>query len=500
MKRGEIVGLFGLLAAVPLFAQTPCAELARVRDVTAAVQTPTHCRVSLTLRPSADSEIGSEVWLPPPAVWNGKFLMEGGGGFVGSVNTGGMTNAVKEGYASASTDTGHSGGSGSFALGQAEKIIDFAYRAVHETAVKAKALIASYYGRGPRLSYWEGCSTGGRQGLMSAQRYPEDFDGIIAGAPANNQIHLCAWRLRLLMTALKSPRHALPPEKLKLLNDAVLDRCDAIDGVEDRLLEDPRDCDFDPGALKCASGDGRESAGCLTPEQLETVQAAYTDTRKSAKGELLYPRLPFGGELGWRVPAGATEPGGMDIDMFRYLANQNAAWDWRSFDLERDIDRALVHGRAIHAVNPDLAQFKARGGKLLIYHGWSDGGSGGAISAFNTISYYESVLKQMGPNQGEWLRLFMVPGMAHCGGGTGPNQFNMLAALERWRERNEAPKTIIAARVNERGRIDMTRPLCPYPQRGVYGGTGSIHDASNYTCRANSNQSRSGKGDISKNR
>ena len=472
-----------LLLAVPAFAQTPCANMALQGDVSAAEQTATHCRVSITLRPSADSEIKSEVWLPPPAEWNGKFLMEGGGGFVGSVNPGGMAKAVREGYASASTDTGHSGGSGSFGLGRPEKITDFAFRAVHETAVKAKTLIAAFYGRGPRLSYWEGCSTGGRQGLMSAQRYPEDFDGIIAGAPANNQIFLCAWRLRLLMTALKSPQHALPPEKLKLLNDAVLDRCDANDGVKDRLLEDPRDCDFDPGALKCK---GSETISCLTPQQLETVNAAYTDARKSS-GELLYPRLPFGGELGWRVPAGATEPGGMDIDMFRYIANQNSAWDWRTFDLEKDIERALLHGKEIHAVNPDLAKFKARGGKLLIYHGWSDGGSGGAISAFNTISYYESVLKRLGPNQDNWLRLFMVPGMAHCGGGTGPNQFNALAALERWREQNKAPQSITATRVNERGSVDMTRPLCVYPQRAVYSGTGSINDAANYACKAKSN-------------
>ncbi|MEP7367252.1 MAG: tannase/feruloyl esterase family alpha/beta hydrolase, partial [Acidobacteriota bacterium] len=366
-----------LLLGVPLFAQTPCAEMARMRNVTAAVQTATHCQVSLTLRPSADSDIKSEVWLPAAAAWNGKFLMEGGGGFVGSVNTGGMTKAVREGYATASTDTGHTGGSGSFALGHPEKVVDFAYRAVHETAVEAKALIASYYGRGARLSYWEGCSTGGRQGLMSAQRYPEDFDGIIAGAPANNQILLCAWRMRLLMTALQSPQHALPPEKLKLLNDAVLEKCDAHDGVKDGLIENPRECNFDAKVLICS---GPERASCLSAEQLETVKAAYTDIRKS-NGELLYPGLPFGGERGWLVPGDATKPGSMDIDVFRYIAHQNPDWDWRTFDLEKDIERALVHGKEIHAVTPDLSKFKARGGKLLIYHGWSDGGSGGAISA-----------------------------------------------------------------------------------------------------------------------
>ena len=211
--------------------------MARLPNVTAAIQTATYCRVSITLRPAADSEIKSEVWLPAASVWNGKLLMEGGGGLVGSINTGGMTHAVREGYASASTDTGHTGSSGRFALGHPDKITDFAYRAVHETAVEAKTLIAAYYGRGPRLSYWEGCSTGGRQGLMSAQRYPEDFDGIIAGAPAYNQIYISAWRMRLLMTALKSPQHALPPEKLKLLNDSVLDKCDSNDGVKDRLIE-----------------------------------------------------------------------------------------------------------------------------------------------------------------------------------------------------------------------------------------------------------------------
>jgi feruloyl esterase len=469
--------------AVTLFAQTGCADMERLPNVTSAIQTPTHCQVSITLRPEAGSEIKSEVWLPTASEWNGKLLMEGGGGLVGSINTGGMAHAVHEGYASASTDTGHTGSSGRFALGHPDKVIDFAYRAVHETAVAAKALIAAYYGRGPRLSYWEGCSTGGRQGLMSAQRYPEDFDGVIAGAPAYNQIYISAWRMRLLLTALKSPQHALPAEKLKLLNNAVFDKCDSNDGVMDRLIEDPSNCKFDPDVLKCK---GRETASCLTPQQLETVNTAYSDLRSST-GELLYPRLPFGGELSWRLPAGATEPGAMDIDIFRYIGNEDPAWDWRSFDLERDIDRALLHGKDIHAVSPDLAKFRARGGKLLMYHGWSDGGSGGSISPLNTIAYYEAVLKAMGPNQDDWLRLFLVPGMDHCGGGTGPNQFNKIAVLERWREQNEPPKFITAARVNESGVIDMTRPLCPFPQQAVYKGSGSTNDAANFTCKVKRN-------------
>lgn len=474
--------LFFILA-VSLLAPTSCADMEHLPNVTAAVQTATHCQVSITLRPVADSEIRSEVWLPETSEWNGKLLMEGGGGLVGRINAEGMAHAVHEGYATASTDTGHVGSSGRFALGHPDKITDFAYRAVHETAVAAKALIAAYYGRSPRLSYWEGCSTGGRQGLMSAQRYPEDFDGIIAGAPAYNQIYISAWRMRLLMAALKSPQHALRAEKLKLLNDAVLDKCDVNDGVKDRLIEDPRNCHFDPTVLKC---NGAETSSCLTPQQLETVNTAYTGLRKLT-GELLYPGLPFGSELGWRLPAGATEPGAIDIDIFRYIANQDPAWDWHGFDPEKDIDRALLHGGEIHAISPDLAKFKARGGKLLLYHGWSDGGSDGAISALNTISYYDSVSKQMGPNQGDWLLLFLVPGMDHCGGGTGPNQFNKLAALERWRELNEPPKSINASRVDESGVIDMTRPLCPYPQQAVYNGSGSTNDAANFTCSVKRN-------------
>jgi feruloyl esterase len=463
-------------------AQAPCASLLSLHNVTAATQTSAYCRVSVTLRPAADSEIRAEVWLPPASVWNGKLLMEGGGGLVGTINTEGMTHALREGYASASTDTGHTGSSGEFALGHPDKITDFAYRAVHETAVEAKALIAAYYGRSQEMSYWEGCSTGGRQGLMSAERYPEDFDGIIAGAPAYNQIDISAWRMRLLMTALKSPEQALPPEKLKLLNDAILEQCDTIDGVKDGLLENPLQCRFDPIVLKCRS---TGNASCITSQQLETINAAYSDLR-SPTGELLYPGLPFGGELNWRLPAGATQPGAMDIDVFRFIGNQDPAWDWRSFDVEKDIDRALVRGKQIHATNPDLTKFKARGGKLLMYHGWSDGGSDGSISALNSIAYYESIRKTMGPNQDDWFRLFLVPGMDHCGGGTGPNQFNKLAALERWREQNQPPKSITASRVNEHGVIDMTRPLCPYPQQAVYKGSGTTNDAENFSCKANS--------------
>jgi feruloyl esterase len=489
-----------MAAVSPAFGQSPCEQLKSLALPSASVtsaevaaagpfrppgappanpplQVPAHCRVTLTLRPSADSDIKAEVWLPLAADWNGKFLMEGGGGFVGFLSYGAMAAALREGYATASTDTGHVGGDASFALGHPEKLVDFAWRAVHETAVKAKAVIAAHYGRGPRFSYWQGCSTGGRQGMMEAERHPADFDGIIAGAPANNQVALCAWRMAVTRASLMDPARALPPEKTLLVNNGVLDKCDALDGVRDRLLADPRKCQFDPATLVCR---GPDQPDCLTAGQLETVKMAYTDARKK-NGELIYPRLPPGGELGWRLPGGAQEPGGIDVGMFRFIGRQDAGWDWRAFDLERDYALAMEHGGFMQATNPDLSAFKARGGKLLIYHGWNDGGSGGAISALNSIAYYESVLARMGPKQGEWLRLFLVPGMAHCGGGTGPNQFSALAALERWRESGVAPDRILAARVTN-GRVDMTRPLCPYPQVAVYSGTGSANDAGNFTC------------------
>ncbi len=462
-----------LFLAVPLFAQTPCADMARLPDVTAAAQTATHCRVSITLRPSADSEIKSEVWLPAAAAWNGKFLMEGGGGFVGSVNTGGMIKAVREGYASASTDTGHSGGSGSFGLGHPEKIVDFAFRAVHETAVKAKALIAAYYGRGPRLSYWEGCSTGGRQGLMSAQRYPADFDGIIAGAPANYQTHLHAWSVAVGVAALKDKASNLSPGNLRMIHQAVLAACDAADGVKDGLLTDPRRCHFDPSTLMCATN---TSDNCLTSAQVETVKKLYTPV-KTQNGTLIFPAFEPGSELGWTVLAGGPEPAGVATGTFAYLVYKNPKWDWRTFDAERDT--ALADSTdIINATKPDLSAFQSRGGKLLMYHGWNDQ----LIAPENSINYYSSVLEHMGPNQGNWYRLFMAPGMMHCRGGPGPDQFNVVGAMERWVESGTAPDQLIAAHTVG-NRVDMTRPLCPYPQVAQWTGVGNTDDAANFACK-----------------
>ena len=312
------------------------------------------------------------------------------------ISYGALASALQEGYATASTDTGHAGGNASFAIGHPEKVIDFAYRAVHEMAVKSKAIIAAFYDRAPRFSYWTGCSTGGRQALMEAQRYPEDFDGIIAGAPANNQTQLCAWRIAVEARILQEPGECCPRAKLALVNSAVLAACDALDGVTDGLLTDPHQCHFDPATLLCR---GVDRDDCLTAPQVEAVKMGYAPARRKT-GELIYPGLVPGGEMGWAMlTAAKPEPGGIDVGMFRFVAHEDPAWDWRTFDLDRDTSLIDKKAGFIDAVNPDLSAFRARGGKLLIYHGWNDGGSGGAISPQNTVNYYSSVLARMGPQQ-----------------------------------------------------------------------------------------------------
>lgn len=431
--------------------------------------------MSATLTPSSDSRIAIDVFLPSKE-WNGKFQAVGNGGWAGVVSYPAMANALVEGYATASTDTGHVGGNAAFAIDHPEKLADFAHRAVHEMTVKAKALIAAYYGQAPRLSYWNGCSTGGRQGLMAAQKYPEDFDAIVAGAPANYQTHLHAWDLSVAVPVLNDPASAVPAAKLALLNRAVLDACDGKDGVKDGFLNDPRACTFDPAVLQCKAGDADT---CLTAAQVVSVKRAYSPA-KTSTGEVVFPGKEPGSETSWTAFISNTQQApGISVGSFQ-VAYNTMAWDAKTFVLDRDlrvVDEKV--GTIVNAVNPDLKAFKAHGGKLLLYHGWNDT----AISPGNAIDYYQSVLKKMGGKQDDFVRLFMAPGMDHCQGGRGPGQVNWMAALERWREGNTAPDRIDAARVNN-NRIEMTRPLCPYPQIAVYRGVGSTNDASNFACKA----------------
>ena len=507
LQKMICASIFVMVARAIAFGQTPCERLTSLSlpntTITAAesipagpylpvgmpataaqyskIQLPAYCRVAAVLTPSSDSHIEIELWMPARASWNGKYQAVGGGGWVGSLNFGGMLNALQQGYATSSTDTGHKGPNAAFAVGHPEKVIDFAYRAVHEMTVESKAIMTAFYGRGPRFSYWNGCSTGGRQGIMEAIRYPDDFDGIIAGAPANNQLRLGAWRINLDTTIRKDSRRIVPRAKMLLLNRSVLTACDELDGVKDGLLSDPTACHFDPSTLLCRDGDGEN---CLTAAQLEAVKMAYAPATKR-NGELIYPGLVPGGEADWPISAfnGAPDPGAIDLGIFSYVAHQDPAWDWHTFDLERDTALAIEKAGDIEVTDPDLQAFKAHHGKLLIYHGWNDGGTGGAISPLNSINYYSSVLAKMGPRQDDWLRLFMVPGMDHCGGGPGPNQFAVVDAMESWREQGNAPSQITAYRVTN-NRVDMSRPLCPYPQVATYKGTGSTNDAANFVCKA----------------
>jgi len=456
-------------------ATLPDTTVTAAETVPAAPAVPAHCRIAAVLAPSPDSHIEIEVWLPASG-WNGKLEVVGNGGWAGVISTGAMAQALREGYATASTDTGHKGGSGVFAVGHHEQVVDFGYRSMHELTVAAKAMVTAYYRRPARLSYYNGCSTGGRQGMMEAQRYPDDFDAIVAGAPVYNQIHLNTAQVSLQVDMLRDQSLILPRSKVDVLAKAVLNACDAQDGVKDGIVSNPLACTFDPIVLQCrGSADGPD---CLTTKQAQSARQAYAPV-KTRSGEVVYPGHAFGFENGWRIPQPGAPINPLFGDMPRYIARQDANWDVMTFDLERDLAGAVNTAGFIEANDPNLARFKARGGKLLFYHGWADPGPAPA----NTIHYYQEVVKALGgTKQDGWMRLFLLPGVGHCGGGVGPDQADYMAALERWKERDIAPESITAAKVAG-GRVTMTRPICAYPEVATYRGTGSTNDAANFTCR-----------------
>lgn len=436
---------------------------------------PAFCRVALTLTPSPDSDIKVEVWLPTSG-WNNKLQAVGNGGWAGTISYPALAAAVARGYASVSTDTGHSSEGASFAYKHPEKFIDYAYRSEHEMTVAAKALIGGYYGTAPRLSYFNGCSTGGRQAIVEASRYPEDFDGIIAGAAANPKAHLDAWRIWMAQVMFASRESVVPPPKQKVLHEAVLAACDATDGAKDGLLENPTRCSFDPGTIQCKAEDG---PGCLTAAQVKTVRTIMAGP-KNARGEAVFPTYEPGTELGWsRLLAG---PNAYDTatDQYKYVVFDDPNWDWRTFDLTRDTARADASGNGVlAAVSPDLTRFAQRGGKLLTYHGFADP----SIAPQASINFYKAATAATKAPAGapDWMRLFMVPGMGHCSGGDGPDTFDSVTALENWVEKGTPPAQMIASKIVD-GRTTRTRPLCPYPQQARYSGTGSLDDAANFAC------------------
>ena len=435
---------------------------------------PAFCRVGATLKPSSDSDIKIEVWLPVEN-WNGKFQAVGNGAWTGTIVYAAMADALRHGYATSSTDTGHAGGLASFALGHPEKLIDFAYRSEHEMTVKAKAIINAFYARAPKYSYWNGCSAGGRQAFKEAQMFPADYDGIIAGSPGLDWSGRSAQAVRVAQ-ALQKEDTRLSPAKAQLLHSAVMQACDAIDGLKDGLIDNPTRCAFDPKVLECEGADG---PGCLTSSQVASARLIYTTTVNPKTKRVLAGLAP-GSELGWTVQGWSASARATGLDHYRFVVFKDPAWNLDRFNFETDVAR-IDEGEssALNANDANLKPFFARGGKLLQYHGWSDP----QISPLNSTAYYERVAAALGGAdkiQGSY-RLFMAPGMAHCGGGEGPNEFDKVTPLEAWVEMGKAPDSIIAAHSKD-GSVDRTRPLCPYPQTAKYKGSGSIDDAANFTC------------------
>ena len=497
ITRAEAVSAGKRVFQLTLFAGIPWLEL------------PASCRVEATIRPVVGSEIGIAVWMPVGG-WNGRFLGIGAGGLAGEIDPMLLGFALREGYAAATTDTGHraSPDDGEWALNQPEKIVDYGHRGVHEMTVKAKAIVAAYYGKPADLNYWSGCSNGGRQGLMEAQRHPEDYDAIIAGAPAldgSGGVSAWGWNQRVIRDA---PDGVKIKGKLDAIERAALASCDAVDGVKDGVIDDPRQCTFKASSMLCTGKqDGDE---CLTSTQAKVMDQLYAGPRASF-GDGAPPGLEPGAESGargWNTLFDGWFGDGPQyhyvLQFFRYFAYNDPKWSFDQFEFARD--RAEMQrrvGDALDATNPDLRAFVARGGKLLLYHGWADN----TLPPRQAIEYYDRVRQTLGAAVAdESVQLFMVPGLQHCVFGPGPNSLGQInfgrsqpperdvhAAIERWREKGVKPTRLVAARYSSdlKGLLTpstqtpiRTRPLCPWPQAARWKGQGSTDDAANFECTA----------------
>jgi feruloyl esterase len=440
---------------------------------------PAFCRVAATLRPSADSEILMEVWMPSMN-WNGKFEGNGNGGWTGSLNPATLAAGVRRNYATAMSDTGHEGGSGSFALGHPEKLIDFGYRSTHAMTVNAKTILKAFYGREPDISYFNGCSAGGKQGLTEAQLFPKDYSGIISGAPGNNWTHMMAQIVWVAQAVHKDDASYIPPAKYPALHQAALGACDAKDGIKDGIIDDPSKCKFDPKAIRCK---GADSPSCLTDPQVEAARKIYSPLRNPRTNEEIYPGFEPGSELGWGQFVAGPTPTAFATDLFKYVVFKNPDWDYKTLNFDSDIEMADAMDNGVNnATDPNLKTYFEQGGKLLQYQGWNDQ----LIAPMNSPNYYVSVEKSLGNSalMEKSYRLFMEPGVSHCQGGDGPSASasDMLTILEQWVEQGQAPDRIVASHTTG-GKVDRTRPLCPYPQSAVYNGKGSKDDAQNFTCK-----------------
>jgi feruloyl esterase len=446
----------------------------------AADGVPPSCRVAATLTPTPDSNIQIEVWMPMTG-WNGKFHSAGGAegansAVGGSINYAPMRDALRSGYATAGTDGGHQGATLGFAPGHPEKLVDFAHRAVHEMTVTAKALITAAYGAGPRYSYWNACAAGGRQGWQAVQQYPADYDGLVVGDPANSWTRLQTWSLWVWQATHATPDSDIPPAKYPAIHTAVLDACDARDGVTDRVLENPTACRFDPAVLTCKGGDANT---CLTPAQVDAARKIYSPARNPRTDEEIFPGLLPGSELQWDRLAGPNPPY-YATETYKYVVFSDPAWSAavRPINFDSDFTQAKERAGVIDADNANLKPFFERGGKIIASAGWSDP----LISPLNSVNFYNKVAATVGAAETDRAyRLFMVPGMTHCRGGEGTDTFDMLPLLERWVEHGQVPTRVEASRMVN-GVMQRTRPLCPYPQTAQWNGRGSTDDAASFTC------------------
>jgi feruloyl esterase len=458
---------------------------------------PAFCQVHGMLAPTPQSKISFEVWLPA-ANWNGKLQVVGNGGLAGTISYPAMASALRDGFATASTDTGHTSSESPAWLADRERLIDYSYRGLHLTTVNAKAIVKAYYTEQAKHAYYTGCSTGGKQGLMEAQRYPADFDGILAGDAANFWTHQMASEVwNGVMTS--TPETNLSKEKLQLLQDASLKACDALDGAADGLVSDPAHCKFDPGKLQCT---GADAPTCLTPAQVSAVRKLYDGPTNPRTGKRFYPGFYPGGEMGWAANTviNKTKKSGVSsYDFWGYALYKNPEWPFPTFDFDRDVQRADEDLAPVtNATNPNLEEFRKLGHKLIYYHGAADP----LIPAQNGIDYFETVVAvEKGLDRAQsFYRAFLVPGLYHCSGGPGPIAFgtsqpapasqrdadhDALRALERWVESGTAPAKIVATKYMDgdpaKG-VALQRPLCPYPQVAKYNGSGDMKDAANFAC------------------
>ncbi len=533
------------VCALPAFAADACASLKTAQlhgtTITLAEHTETRltppygspisklpgfCRVAGILRPTADSAIKFEVWMPE-AGWNGRLLGTGNGGFAGSIYYDQMANMLRQGYAVTGSDAGHEaeGEDAAFSYHHPEKVKDFGWRAVHLNALRAKEILTAYYGHPQQKAYFDACSDGGREALMEAQRFPEDYDGILAGAPANNWAHMLSSGVDVLQTTLRDPAGYISSYKLPAITRAALAACDAQDGLKDGIVSDPQSCHFDPSVLLCKEGDNLQ---CLTAPQVTTLKKLYSGGVDS-HGRSIFPGFTPGDEAGawksWILGSGPGSGGGSSYSQnyFRYMVTGDPSWSVMSASVDESLKAAVKNtSEPLDSTNPDLSRFAARGGKLIVYHGWNDP----AISPYNAIQYWQSVQDTMGSEKANgMMQLYMVPGMEHCLGGPGPNSFGQLSVaaaagpgtgaldlLQAWVEKDQRPAAILAAkslakavpesdakpaakagvRPTARKGIKpatspaavsyMVRPLCPYPQQARYDGTGDPNRAASFHC------------------